>query len=637
MSDIHYTTYFDSCKGVFQGGGCKAIVYIGAFKEAYKRGVFFSELAGTSAGSIIAALIAAGATADYLEKKVRSTEFSRFVKDYKKSGLLWRWLLKLNLPKGMKDKAKYLNLTSLRKNYGIFDSKKIESYVEECLHELTGKTNIVTFNDLIPDLHVVCADLENHCVKIWNKQNTPNDSVAKAVSSSCAIPIFFQPVDQRYVDGGILSNLPNFIFSEEPHYNRILCFRNQSSRSNGHIKDIKGYANSVIGTITEGADGIQQMLNWESYDVPIMVDEITSTDFDKINGAMISLLISRGEQAMGSFLDDETTFITSPKSGNSNILENEEKVHSMVSYISMENHKEVCVSSDDTYWAWNLFLSIVRWINGGATVNIFASATINEKFRAEELARRRMLKAMGCNVIELSHQTVRGFFFNSRGKWSGIVYDKNSESFIGKYYNSNLDSPLIKEWVLKYKRELPETSKSKQKPINIKAIADEQLFNLLRNEQTYTNANLSFQTIELKDILFLNPYIRALKYKQIEALFTLYGDQISRFGAATLIFPNGKESMIGPPLVEEHNGKYYLIEGNTRCVYAYRHGLKKLKMVVASGVQQPLPCQSDETYTISEVLISDKKLKGSARYADFDYALFRHIEASIRPYDTYML
>ena len=57
-----YTKYFDNCKAVFQGGGCKAIAYIGAYEEAYARGVFFSELAGTSAGAIIAAFIAAGAT-----------------------------------------------------------------------------------------------------------------------------------------------------------------------------------------------------------------------------------------------------------------------------------------------------------------------------------------------------------------------------------------------------------------------------------------------------------------------------------------------------------------------------------------------------------------------------------------------
>lgn len=56
-----FSKYFNSCKGVFQGGGCKAIAYIGAYKRAYERGVFFSDLAGTSAGAIIATLIAAGA------------------------------------------------------------------------------------------------------------------------------------------------------------------------------------------------------------------------------------------------------------------------------------------------------------------------------------------------------------------------------------------------------------------------------------------------------------------------------------------------------------------------------------------------------------------------------------------------
>ena len=79
-----YTKYFTSCKGVFQGGGCKAIAYIGAYKKAYERGVFFSELAGTSAGSIIASLIAAGAKPNYLEKIVNEINFSDFIKDFKK-------------------------------------------------------------------------------------------------------------------------------------------------------------------------------------------------------------------------------------------------------------------------------------------------------------------------------------------------------------------------------------------------------------------------------------------------------------------------------------------------------------------------------------------------------------------------
>lgn len=84
MSPSKYTKYFTSCKGVFQGGGCKAIAYVGAYKKAYERGVFFSELAGTSAGSIIAAFIAGGAKPEYLEKVVRNLNFKEFITKYKR-------------------------------------------------------------------------------------------------------------------------------------------------------------------------------------------------------------------------------------------------------------------------------------------------------------------------------------------------------------------------------------------------------------------------------------------------------------------------------------------------------------------------------------------------------------------------
>lgn len=38
------TKHFKNCLGVFQGGGCKALAFVGAFKEAIARGVFFQVL-----------------------------------------------------------------------------------------------------------------------------------------------------------------------------------------------------------------------------------------------------------------------------------------------------------------------------------------------------------------------------------------------------------------------------------------------------------------------------------------------------------------------------------------------------------------------------------------------------------------
>ncbi|HDZ9623276.1 TPA: patatin-like phospholipase family protein, partial [Vibrio cholerae] len=80
MSNEKYnqTMNFKNCLGVFQGGGCKALAFVGAYKEVKKRGVNFSEVAGTSAGSIFAALIAAGATPEYLEKLLFKVDFKSF-------------------------------------------------------------------------------------------------------------------------------------------------------------------------------------------------------------------------------------------------------------------------------------------------------------------------------------------------------------------------------------------------------------------------------------------------------------------------------------------------------------------------------------------------------------------------------
>ena len=52
--------------GIFEGGGAKGFAHVGALKATEERGIQFSEVGGTSAGAIIAALVAAGFKADEL-------------------------------------------------------------------------------------------------------------------------------------------------------------------------------------------------------------------------------------------------------------------------------------------------------------------------------------------------------------------------------------------------------------------------------------------------------------------------------------------------------------------------------------------------------------------------------------------
>src|SRR5262245_55620561 len=52
--------------GIFEGGGAKGLAHIGALKSAEERKIRFVGVAGSSAGAIVASMVAAGYTASEL-------------------------------------------------------------------------------------------------------------------------------------------------------------------------------------------------------------------------------------------------------------------------------------------------------------------------------------------------------------------------------------------------------------------------------------------------------------------------------------------------------------------------------------------------------------------------------------------
>lgn len=80
--------------GVFSGGGIKGLAYIGAYQALEEHGFQFKRVAGTSAGAIIAAFIAAGFTSEELNNELGNLEL-RTILDEPKSILpykLFKWL-----------------------------------------------------------------------------------------------------------------------------------------------------------------------------------------------------------------------------------------------------------------------------------------------------------------------------------------------------------------------------------------------------------------------------------------------------------------------------------------------------------------------------------------------------------------
>jgi len=205
---------------VFEGGGVKGIGLVGAVTVAEEKGYQWVNVAGTSAGAIVAALLAAGYSAVELREILEELDYNKF----KDSSLLDR--IPLVGP-----------LASVIFEKGIYEGKFLENWIRGLLR----KKNVQTFNDLILEeykyderyhfkLRVIASDISRGRLLILPQDIAdfgirPEDlSVATAVRMSMSIPFFYEPVKLRnmktnqlsyIVDGGVLSNFPVWLFDSE--------------------------------------------------------------------------------------------------------------------------------------------------------------------------------------------------------------------------------------------------------------------------------------------------------------------------------------------------------------------------------------------------------------------------------------
>ena len=203
---------------VFEGGGVKGVALAGAVEATEQAGGSFKRVAGTSSGSIIASLLAAGYDGEAMSRIIRQTSFTSFLK----RGMLYNTAIVGPALRVMIKK-------------GLYSGEALETWIRGILKA----KGIVTFSDLPRGkLSVIASDITNGRIIVL-----PDDledygispagfEVAKAVRMSCSIPYFFDPVMLRLsgqaakgktfmeqfiyvVDGGMLSNFPLWLFDEK--------------------------------------------------------------------------------------------------------------------------------------------------------------------------------------------------------------------------------------------------------------------------------------------------------------------------------------------------------------------------------------------------------------------------------------
>lgn len=208
---------------VLEGGGVKGIALAGAITVLMERGYEFNRIAGTSAGSIVGALVAAGFSRDELVSAVRSIDYRKFRDRHP-------W-----------DHLAVGKLFQLATEQGIYQGRYLTTWLAEQL----ATRGVHTFADLrcadgqppfaesdrAYRLVVNVSDITAGCLRQlpWDyRQHYQRDPAAQpvvdAVRGSMSIPFFYQPavitdgdgLEHWIVDGGMLSNFPISLFDTPP-------------------------------------------------------------------------------------------------------------------------------------------------------------------------------------------------------------------------------------------------------------------------------------------------------------------------------------------------------------------------------------------------------------------------------------
>jgi NTE family protein len=301
---------------VLEGGGVKGIGLVGAISVLEEAGYVFERVAGTSAGSIVGALVASGMTAPEMRVVMGALDYRKF-----------------------RDRTRLTRIPivgsalSLAIHQGLYEGNYVEKFVAD---HLTGK-GVTTWAQLRRDdpgssippdrqfkLVVHVSDVSQSALLrlpwAYGPQfdlDPDTQSVASAVRASASIPFFFRPRKWErttgrmswLVDGGMLSNFPIDVFDRtdgaQPRWPTIgikLSAERSPDDPGRKVTGLITLGKAVIGTLTSWYDRMH--INDPSVvERTIFVDTtgVKSTDF-AITKVQQQMLYDNGRHAATKWL-----------------------------------------------------------------------------------------------------------------------------------------------------------------------------------------------------------------------------------------------------------------------------------------------------------------------------------------------
>lgn len=319
------TQWITEADGVFRGGGVKGLALAGALcgfaEHPTKPITTWKNVAGASAGAIIACYLATGHDADQMLDLMKKTNFGSFADFPLHSTLLGGF--------------------SLVFEHGMARGDAFERWFDEVLEGATFAQvrkpqqnggapewwlKLIAVDVTNRDLLVLPDDLVNYKVPKGSTLIDPDDfKISRAARMSMSIPYFFRPVQLEHkdghtatiIDGGTLSNFPVWLFDVDPAVTGRPPVRPTFGFT---LKGGRGLGPGGLSVLTRMAPwGIRFAFDifhtaqeaWDERFVShstrvrtLAVDaaDVATTEFD-LPPAKQDLLVSNGRKAAKEFLD----------------------------------------------------------------------------------------------------------------------------------------------------------------------------------------------------------------------------------------------------------------------------------------------------------------------------------------------
>jgi hypothetical protein len=345
-------------------------------------------------------------------------------------------------------------------------------------------------------------------------------------------------------------------------------------------------------------------------------------------------LLASGEQSVREFVQSERLHVRATASSGT-YRGFDEKLLLLVQGL-MASSKTFIACSESTYWVYYIFPTLLLAARRGVQMLVLTQPLVltrpsnvhHEKYR------RWLLEHLNAKIIESSDLPFDGFMFDPDLE-SGSTVVSSRPGTVGedfgygeeesRLYSAAIDRSVLRALISQLGPLPSSGSRLAATALPFKACDLLQLYHRIRSVPQYRSSEIKLITLEVSgDLLIMQKWIKEYRLLQIQQLVeTFRDDGIELFHPQMVVFEDGTDSIVTPPVLEDIGNGFVLIEGSTRLFYCLKKGIQHIKAIVVSNVSDPLPgrpVRLSEVKTTSSTVSVDQMIEGYAQ------AHYRRIE-----------